>query len=377
MRWIVGLWERWLAVLRRREPGEALALFRIITGLSLLLNLLPAIRLGLVRVLWMDVSSGGYRGLDGAGSWLVRALGGPTPEVVGGLVAATLAAGLLVMIGLGGRWPALVAGQGMLAISMINNDAKGSYDALLCDSLWILFLAGGTATLSLDCRRRCGRWWVPSSVAAWPRYLAILQIAAVYGSTGLHKVSAFWTPMGGYSALYYILQQPTWHRWEMSALAWVFPLTQAATAATWCWEVFWPLLPLHDDAAGEAGGDRARAGAARAAADPLGSALAVPRLRGGDARVDLRADGGGAVLVDHAGVLPVPAPLGGAAGDRAAAPRLASGAARASGRRDVCRLGQVDGRTREQKKEGAQRSSLIAAKPPIRRTAPRIVATLK
>jgi hypothetical protein len=244
MRRLVGLWERWLAVLRRREPGEALALFRIITGLSLLLNLLPAIRLGLVRVLWMDVSSGGYRGLDGAGSWLVRALGGPTPEVVGGLVAATLAAGLLVMIGLGGRWPALVAGQGMLAISMINNDAKGSYDALLCDSLWILFLAGGTATLSLDCRRRCGRWWAPSSVAAWPRYLAILQIAAVYGSTGLHKVSAFWTPMGGYSALYYILQQPTWHRWEMSALAWVFPLTQAATAVTWCWEVFWPLLPL-------------------------------------------------------------------------------------------------------------------------------------
>lgn len=253
---MIGAWRRWLDLLARREPGDALAWFRILTGLALLWNLVPAIVQGLVPALWMGRLDGSYRGLDGAASWLVRALGGPTPTVVWGLVAVTLVSGVLLTLGIWGRAMALCAGQGMLAISMINNDAKGSYDALLCDSLWLLVLGESTATGSLRCRLRTGRWWSTSSVAAWPRWLAILQITAVYGSTGLHKVSAFWMPMGGYSALYYILQQPTWHRWDLSFVAWVYPLTQVATAITWWWEVLWPVLPISMmlRARGEGGG---------------------------------------------------------------------------------------------------------------------------
>ncbi|MCA9657007.1 MAG: hypothetical protein KC486_01570 [Myxococcales bacterium] len=243
-------WAAWLAILGRREGGASLAVFRIITAAALIYNLVPAILRGLVEVLWVDAQyGGGYRPLSGAGSWLVSLLGGPTPAVVWSLVGVTLVAGVVLLVGaggrIGGRLVALVALQGMFAISMINGDAKGSYDALLCNSLWLLVLGDGTATLSLDARRRGGRWRSDLAVAAWPRYLVIAQIIAVYASTGLHKVSAFWLPMGGYTALYYILLQPTWHRWEMYWIAWVFPLTQVLTALTWIWEVSFPLVGLY------------------------------------------------------------------------------------------------------------------------------------
>ena len=70
------------------------------------------------------------------------------------------------------------------------------------------------------------------------------QIVLVYWTTGLQKVSAYWVPGGDFSALYYILQQPSWHRFEMSWVAYVYPLTQVATATTWFWEILSPLLLL-------------------------------------------------------------------------------------------------------------------------------------
>lgn len=237
-------WRAWLSILQRREDALPFAIFRLLTGLAVLWNTLPAVLHGLVPVVWFDRADGGYRSLSAGGSWLLTALGGPTPELVIALCVVTLVTGAMVMLGVGGRVAALLALQGTLAISMINTDAKGSYDALLCNSLWLLVLGRGDATLSLSARLRSGAWIPRAEIAAWPRYLAILQIAAVYGSTGIHKVSAFWTPMGGYSALYYILQQPTWHRFDMTWLAYVYPLTQVSTALVWCFELSWPLLGL-------------------------------------------------------------------------------------------------------------------------------------
>ena len=51
-------------------------------------------------------------------------------------------------------------------------------------------------------------------------------------------------PWGGWSALYYSLLLPSWARFDMTWIAWVYPLTQAATAATWLWEATFPLLLL-------------------------------------------------------------------------------------------------------------------------------------
>ena len=45
----------------------------------------------------------------------------------------------------------------------------------------------------------------------------------MYASTAAQKLSAYWTPGGDFSALYYILQQPTWQRVDMRWLGRFFP----------------------------------------------------------------------------------------------------------------------------------------------------------
>jgi hypothetical protein len=256
------LWTRWVALLSRRETGEALALLRILSGIAVVINIGSAIACDVVELVWIDQDFGGYRHVSAP--WLVELLGGARPEVVWPLALTTLLAGVALTLGVLGRLSAFVALQGLIALAAINTHAKGSYDGLLINSLWLLVLAHSTSTLSLACWRRHGRVTSDALVNAWPRYLAIVQIVVVYTSTGLHKVSAAWTPGGDFSALYYILQQPSWHRGDMSWLAspWLYPLTQLATAITWTWEITWPLVLVTIWARTRAGG-RARRWLAR------------------------------------------------------------------------------------------------------------------
>jgi len=235
-------WARWVAFLDRREPGTSLALFRIAVGLCLLYAVSSVVWSGALPALWLNPADGGYTVVGRP--WLFRQLGGVTPAAVWAVTGVCLAAALLLVVGLAGRLAALVALQTYLALTGLNPDASGSYDGVFTNALWLLVLASSTATLSLGCRLRTGRWASDRPATAWPRYLVIYQLVLIYCSTGLHKLSACWTPVGGYSALYYTLQQPTWQRWDMSWLAWAYPLTQAATALTWFWEVSSPLLLL-------------------------------------------------------------------------------------------------------------------------------------
>ena len=66
----------------------------------------------------------------------------------------------------------------------------------------------------------------------------------MYGATGLHKLGATWLPTGGYSALYWALQDAVFRRFETAWVAWVYPLTQVGTLVAWCFEVLSPLLLL-------------------------------------------------------------------------------------------------------------------------------------
>jgi hypothetical protein len=157
-------------------------------------------------------------------------------------VTVTLLAGLLTTVGLGGRVSPLVALQGYLNLIRLNPDATGSFDNAIPNAFWLLVLARSTATLSLDCRLRTGGWTSDEPIPAWPRSVAIFQMVLIYWCTGLQKLSVSWAPGGDFSALYYILQQPTWQRADMSWLASCYPLTQIATAVTWTWEVTSPLL---------------------------------------------------------------------------------------------------------------------------------------
>jgi len=235
------MWNRWVAILDRREPATSLALCRIAVGLSVFGALAAVLFAGVVPLLWLPAAEGGYT--NPGQPWLFRWLG-VTSTSVYSVLGVTLFAAMLMILGCGGRLPIFVTLQGYMALSGLNGDAMGSYDLVITNALWLLVLSRCTATLALDCRRKTGHWRSAEPIPAWPRYVIVFQLVLIYWTTALHKLSLSWVPGGDFSALYYILQQPTWQRRDMSLLAYFYPLTQIATAITWLWELTAPLLLL-------------------------------------------------------------------------------------------------------------------------------------
>lgn len=238
------MWARWVAFTSRTETGTTLAAFRVAIGLCLALNVAMVLRADLVDALWVDVAHGGMSALQPG--WLVTALGGATPAVMRPLAWVTLGSGLVLAAGFGGRLTAFAALQLLMATADVNPLAGGSYDELLQNALWLCVLGDTTATHSVDCRLRTGSWTSDRPVGLWARYLVVFQLVLMCASTGAQKVSAYWTPGGDFSALYYILQQPGWQRGDMRWLAHpaLFPLTQLGTAVSWVWEVTAPVWGL-------------------------------------------------------------------------------------------------------------------------------------
>jgi hypothetical protein len=240
-------WAALLRLLALTEPGTSLAAVRILVGACVVRTVLAVVWAGALPVVWVDLAHGGYRPLGEVG-WLVAALGGATPAVVGGLAAASMLGGAAVALGVGGPVGARVVSFATLqvfkALVELNSHAGGSYDELLENALWLLTLAGPTGTWSWECRRRTGRWWSDAQVAVWPRLLVVYQVVLMYGSTGAQKLSHHWVPGGELSALYYILQQPTWQHADLRWVAWLYPATQVATLVSWLWEVSAPLWLL-------------------------------------------------------------------------------------------------------------------------------------
>lgn len=234
-------WRAWVELLSIREPGTSLARFRIAVGLVILYSLTSMIAADLVEVMWVDAAHGGLQTLD-AGHWLVALLGGRTPGTAWTLVGSGLVLAGMLAVGLGGRLTVLATLQVYYALVTAKSTLTGGYDTLIINGLWILFLSECTATLSVDCRRKTGRWRSDRPVPAWPRYLLILQLVVVYTTTGMYKLSPVWTPGGDHSALYWVFQDPTWRRFDMDFTASWYWVTQLATAVTWWWEVTAPLL---------------------------------------------------------------------------------------------------------------------------------------
>ncbi len=237
------VWRGWVALLDQRELGSTLAAFRVAIALVVLYSLLSIRGAGLLDALW--TTDAGYRPLRGF-HWLLALLGGPTTGVVHGLWAVAVGGAVSLTLGLGGRLPALITLQAYLPLVSINGHTTAGFDLLITNALWLLFLSRSTATGSLDCRLRTGAWTSAALVPAWPRYLVLFQLVVVYTSTGLMKMGAPWTPVGGFSALYWVYQDPTWVRSEAYG-AWaatLYPLTQLATLTTWVWELSAPVLLL-------------------------------------------------------------------------------------------------------------------------------------
>ena len=258
------LWGGWLELLSRKETGEALALFRIAMGFVLIYALMAPLVAGAVPVIWLPVEHGGYLKLQHV-SWMMEWLGGATPERVYGAIGIGLLAGLALVLGVWSRVAAFVGLQAFLALAWINPHTGGSYDVLITNALWLLVLSRSDATWSLQSRWRNGHWSSATQVSSWPRYLVILQLVVMYASTGWQKISVYWVPGGDFSALYYIMQQPTWQRADLSWTAHVFWLTQLSTAFIWFWETMGGALL----ASGRASWKASRSGGTVLDSDPV------------------------------------------------------------------------------------------------------------
>ncbi len=239
-------WNFWVRLFGEKERGTSLALFRIAICLCALYSLLSIAAAGLVGPLWTHVEHGGMR--DVTGNWLVVFFGGTTPTVVWSLWAVALVAALAGALGVGGRF----FGRAVFLVLMlsynglitINPFASGGYDVLMTNAFWILILAESTATLSLHARMHRGRFVSDEEISSWPRYVLIFQLLLMYTLTGLQKSALVWTPAGGYTALYWVTQDPTWMRFDGAFAAWVSPLLRVGTAITWHWEQLSILLLL-------------------------------------------------------------------------------------------------------------------------------------
>jgi len=234
-------WDAWLALWRGDEDVRHLALVRILVGVILAGDLLWTRRLGLIEPLW---------GLDGVVDIAAR---DPMPALwrwfghdaahVGWTLSFAGAVGLAT--GTLTRLSAVVLVLAYAQLADANTWSDRGIDTLLRNVTLVLACSPSHHVWSVD-------GWVarlrgvplPASGPAWPRRLLALQLVVVYAAAGLQKTALAWTPLGGFSALYIVLQDPSIASWRFDWLADVLPLTQVATAATMAFEWGAMLVPV-------------------------------------------------------------------------------------------------------------------------------------
>ncbi len=233
------LWTRWVGAVTRREPAHAVAVVRIVVGVSIVAHLVRLLWTETWRWVWLPPAHGGLVPLNsGPLDWF----GGATPMLVGGVIGATLLSSLALGLGLFTPGAVLLTTAGWWVLMGLGPNAGGSYDFLGANILFLLIFAGSGRAWSVDAwwRRRQGA--TALDVPAWPRWLMVWQLVVMYDTTAWQKLSSSWVIGGPADALWYILQQPTWHHFEMAWLAPIFPFTQLMTTSTWLWEHASPII---------------------------------------------------------------------------------------------------------------------------------------
>jgi hypothetical protein len=232
-------WQRWVAFLSQREDAASLAVARIISGSSVCVHLVTMGLSGAGAAAWVSAKHGGAHDITGP-AWL-GLLGGATPFNVYALIFVGAVVAALMALGIYTRATVFLTWFCFKTLSYLNDQAGGSSDDLLLNGLFVLMWSGCGRALSIDSlQRRREDPAEATDAPAWPRYVLIFQIITVYWTTGVQKVSNSWwpPPFGSADAIWFILQDPNWTRWLISAqsLAPFFRLTQLATAVTWLFE---------------------------------------------------------------------------------------------------------------------------------------------
>jgi Vitamin K-dependent gamma-carboxylase len=240
-------WRAWAGFWDRREHPAALALVRIGVAAVIAADCAHLAALGLAGVLWAPAAEGGLSDASAdAPLCLVFAWFGASAATARALFGVAFAAALCLGVGLFARTSALVLLLASAQLSMILPDADRGIDILLRNALVLLCFSAAGETWSLDARRRSGRWSGPPGLRApaWPRYLLVVQLAVLYFSAGVQKLSSPWSASDGYSALYYLLNTPHYATFDFHWTGLVYPLTQLGTFTTLLFEQTAPLMPL-------------------------------------------------------------------------------------------------------------------------------------
>lgn len=240
------LWRDWVTLWSRTERPYTLALLRIVLAATVFADQLAILQLGLVEALWAPADVGG----------IGDPMGVVPPPLLYRLFAATttttwVAFGLWVASTLSFCLGLFTRASGLLMVllyaqfALILPGGDRGIDMLLRNTLLVLALGASGAALSVDARRKTGSWLGDGAqVPAWPRYMLILQLIVVYFTAGVQKIGFAWLPVGHFSALYIVLQDPAVAKTAgMDLSAW-YGLTQFSTATTLLWEWSAPLLGL-------------------------------------------------------------------------------------------------------------------------------------
>jgi hypothetical protein len=240
----VKRWTTFVGWIAHREPATPIALVRILAGLVALGMLLNLHASSVGAAIWLPEAHGGMQNAP-LTNWIWRWLGPPEPALLWPLFWSGVAGAVLVLVGLGSRLGALVLLQVLMALQVLSPSSRGGFDSLLNNTLWLLVLAPSESTLSLWCRLRSGRWVSTVPRLAWVRYAMVYQLTLMYWTTGVQKVGTDWWPWGDFHAVYYVLLQPPWARWDDGSWAgWISPLTQIGTIGTMVLELTWFMVPL-------------------------------------------------------------------------------------------------------------------------------------
>ena len=238
--------QRWVNLCAVREHPLSLSLFRIVLAAVLLSDLWTIFYLDLVIPLFAPVEAGGLSDVVTRGKepWFFRVFGATESSAVG-LYWLMVVACLAVLFGLMTRGACLVLLVAWSQHALILPGADRGIDLLMRNMLFLLMFSGCGSCLSIDGWLRHRAWIKPDiECMAWPRYLVILQVVVMYSAAGIEKLGFAWTPIGGYSALYLILQDWAVARFDFSWLALqpYYLFTQLGTAGTLLWEWTAPLL---------------------------------------------------------------------------------------------------------------------------------------
>ena len=219
-------WNDFVLLCTTEEDATPLALVRIIACVATACHFGAHLVRGSAVFSWVHESFGGA----GTRHGLLSIAGGATESSVIALTCVLVVGAALGAVGLFTRAAMLCAWLALRVLTDLNPSARGAYDALLINTIFLLVLSGSHRALSLDSLRARG-----TSLRCF-RALLVLQIAVLYGTSALYKVGSAWTP-GDASALWYILQQPLWARFPDALSSWMSVPLQLATTLSWLWEL--------------------------------------------------------------------------------------------------------------------------------------------